>query len=147
MILEVSKKDEKVLKEISKKAILEAVDAEAGLKAGLVEDTFKHIEDGLGNPSGVFLVYNDSAEHLGYIQVREYWNLSNLFVLPKAHGKGVGAKLLGAALEACRLKSDWGYVRTNSSVNAEGFYRNAGFSSFTPDKPVPDFVVPLIYSF
>lgn len=146
MIVKASKKDEKALKGISKLAIYETVDVDPDLKEEIIEDTFKHIKDGVNSSNRVFLVFKDQEECLGYIQIKEYWNLSDLFVLPKSHGKKIGKELLVAALKMCRIKSDKDYVRTNSSLNAEGFYRKAGFSSYTPEKPVPSFVFPLIFN-
>lgn len=84
---------------------------------------------------------------VGYILVKEYWNLAHLFVSPEYQGRGVGGRLLASAMNACRANNEKGFMRVNSSLNAVGFYERHGFVRFKPDKPVPSFAVPMIYQF
>ena len=135
-----------LIKKIAKKAILESVDASCELKKEIISDTIKHIDKAILNSESVFLKYV-GEDILGFILIQDYWNLSDLFVLPEAHGQGIGRALFKAAQKVCKPKQDKGYIRVNSSLNAEGFYRNMGFETFKPKKEMPDFVVPLIYSF
>lgn len=141
-----SQQDSEVLKNIAVRAILETVTASDEIKTEIIAGTMKHIEANLSGSDGVFLMCRDSSI-VGFILIQHFWNLSDLFVLPSSHHKGVGRHLLTAALAACAGERGKGYVRVNSSINAEGFYRKMGFVSFAPEKPFPDFVIPLIYHF
>ena len=92
-----------------------------------------------------FLKYVDENVILGFILLKSAWNLCDLFVEPRAHNQGLGRALFHEALSIAVSRENRGYIRVNSSLNAEGFYRSLGFRSFTPEKRPPDFVVPLIY--
>lgn len=145
-IEKVSEKDLETIKELARRAIMESVDASDSIKNEIITDTMMHIEKNIGESERIFLKCIDEKV-LGFILIQEYWNLSDLFVIPEAHGKGVGKRLLNTAISACLPKQKKGYIRVNSSLNAEGFYRRLGFETFTPEKEVPSFVVPLIYNF
>lgn len=145
-ITHVNKGDVQDLKNISRKAIHLSVEADELIKKEIVNDTDKHIEKNLEATDCVFLKYK-SKSISGFILVQSFWNLSDLFVVPDQHGKGIGSKLLNKAISVCELASDRSYIRVNSSTNAEGFYRKHGFLTFSPEKEVPGFVVPLIYHF
>ena len=138
--------DIELIKKIAKKTILESVDASRELKKEIVSDTIKHIDKAILNSESVFLKCVEE-DVLGFILIQGYWNLSDLFVLPEAHGQGIGRTLFKAAQKVCQPKREKGYIRVNSSLNAEGFYRNMGFETFKPEKEMPGFVVPLIYNF
>jgi ribosomal protein S18 acetylase RimI-like enzyme len=143
---EVSEKDIEVIKGLARRAIIESVDATGSIKDEIVTDTMLHIEKNISGSERVFLKCTDENV-LGFILIQEYWNLSDLFVIPDAPGRGIGTLLFNAAMSACFSKQDKRYIRVNSSLNAEGFYRRLGFESFTPEKEAPSFVVPLIYNF
>lgn len=145
-IEEVSIEDINQLKELARSAILESVDASSDIKEEIVSDTVSHIEKNISGSDRVFLKCTD-LEILGFILVQNYWNLSDLFVLPTSHGKGIGRQLFNEAKAVCADHSKKDYIRVNSSLNAEGFYRKISFVTFTPKREVPDFVVPLIYKF
>ena len=133
------------LKELAKSAILESVEADIDIKKEIITDTEKHIDNNLYGADRVFLKYTDKTV-LGFILIQQFWNLSDLFVLPSAQGNGVGKQLFDEAKSVCEV-SGGGFIRVNSSLNAEGFYRNVGFVTYVPDTKAPDFVVPLIYKF
>jgi GNAT superfamily N-acetyltransferase len=142
----VSKMDLEDLKEIAKLAIEQSVDAEETIKKDLILDTYSHIEKGIEITDKVYLkCVTDRV--LGFILIREYWNLSDLFVSPPHHGAGAGSFLVKQAIGLCRSADNKGYIRVNSSKNAVGFYKHLGFESFAPSNEVPEFVVPLIYNF
>jgi GNAT superfamily N-acetyltransferase len=145
-IEQVSNKDAKELQLVAKKAILESVNVNSDLKEEIISDTMRHIDKGISNSESVFLKASEAGIS-GFILIQDYWNLSDLFVLPEEHSRGIGKSLFNAAKELCRPKQDKGYILVNSSVNAEGFYRNIGFESYKPKREVPSFVVPLIYNF
>lgn len=103
----------------------------------LLEHTRKNIVGYISRPDCVFLKYEENAEIIGFILIKEYWNLSDLFVLPEHQSKGVGSALLLEALAICRLQSTRQSVRLNSSINAVRFYSRHGFSEV--DKPSANF--------
>ena len=145
-IAEISANDVGELKKLARRAILESVDANDNLKDEIILDTLSHIDKNASGSDCIFLKYFEN-DILGFILVQDYWNLSDLYVLPESHGKGVGRSLFDAAMIQCMLRQERGYIRVNSSLNAEGFYRNIGFENFTQSKEVPNYVVPLIYNF
>jgi GNAT superfamily N-acetyltransferase len=145
-IEEASEDDIAELKDLAKSAIIKSVDVDKEIKKEIIADTMTHIERNISGSERVFLKYSDSAI-LGFILVQNYWNLSDLFVSPKSHGKGIGRQLFGAAKKECIAHNNKSFIRVNSSLNAEGFYRKMGFVTFTPEKEAPSFVVPLIYNF
>lgn len=132
-ISEISNKDIEEIKELARRAILESVDASDDIKEEIIAGTMSHIDKNSSNSECIFLKYA-KPEVLGFILVQDYWNLSDLFVLPESHGKGAGKALFDAAIAACIPKQNKGYIRVNSSLNAEGFYRNAGFEACTTTK-------------
>ncbi|WP_082070755.1 GNAT family N-acetyltransferase [Gynuella sunshinyii] len=85
--------------------------------------------------------------YLALFWFQDYWNLSDFFFVPENHGAGVGRFLLSETVARCKPQDARGYIRVNSSKNAEGFYRKFGFSSHEASNDVPNFVVPLIYRF
>ena len=144
-VKEVSKDDINDLKEIAKNAIHGLLDVKYDLKQNIVDDTLGHIDRNIVASNRVFLKYKDS-EISGFVLVQEYWNLSDLFVSPSKQGRGIGRRLIDEVKVAC-ISKGIGFIRVNSSLNAEGFYRKMGFVTFAPKIEVPDFVVPLIYKF
>ncbi|HEX5056984.1 MAG TPA: GNAT family N-acetyltransferase [Gammaproteobacteria bacterium] len=145
-ITAVTKADVEEIKNLARRAILEVVTVDASLKQGIIADTDRHIDGNLGNEKSVFLKCR-ADRVVGFILVQDSWNLSDLFVLPEAHGKGIGRLLFDSARSICESNRNRNYIRVNSSLNAEGFYRKLGFETFIPEKAPPDFVVPLIYHF
>ena len=144
-IEEASTDDNDILKRLAETTIHASVDASVDSKREIVGATWRHIDTHLAGSDRVFLKYTDSTI-LGFILVRNYWNLSDLFVLPSAQGIGIGRRLLDGAKTVCEDAGP-GFIRVNSSLNAENFYRRSGFVAFLPDGDVPNFVVPLVYRF
>ena len=138
----VSAGDAESLKRLARKTILESVNAGIDQRRGIVADAERHVDTHLAGSDRVFLKYTDSTI-LGFILVQKYWNLSDLFVLPSVHGNGIGRRLVDEARSACK-DSGAEFIRVNSSLDAEGFYRRLGFVAHVPENAVPDFVVPLV---
>ncbi|MCB1078150.1 MAG: GNAT family N-acetyltransferase [Verrucomicrobiae bacterium] len=148
MVEKVTDSDFATLAEIAKRAIRQSVDAMPSIKDDIIGETEVHLTQGLSGGNHVFLNYGDKSDViLGFILIKDAWNLSDLFVEPRAHHRGIGRQLFQEALSVVISRENRGYIRVNSSLNAEGFYRKLGFQSFTPEKPSPEFVVPLIYRF
>ena len=146
MIEEAKEQNVEVLKQISRSAILESVQAELALKQEIIQDTYNHIDQYISCDDHIFLKYvNSQDEILGFILLRDEWNLSDLFVKPSAHDKGIGRGLFSSAIKEASSRDNRGFIRVNSSLNAVGFYRKLGFEDFEPERPFPDYVAPLIY--
>lgn len=64
---------------------------------------------------------------LGMVFVREFWNLTALFVDPKQHRLGVGCDLVTSVINSCKHRSPKGCLQLNSSNYAAAFYRKMGF--------------------
>ena len=84
-----STNDISTLKQLAKCAILESVEADTDIKKEIMSDTEYHIDLNVSRADRVFLKYTDKSV-LGFILIQKFWNLSDLFVLPSAQGKGVG---------------------------------------------------------
>lgn len=145
-IARVEEEDILALKDIARRAIMDSVIAEPHVKEEIIADTELHIDQNVLNKESVFLKCVGNGVE-GFILIQEKWNLSDLFVNPSSHGKGIGRLLFNSAKELCRTAGNKNYIRVNSSINSEQFYRNVGFSNFISKKEVPCFVVPLIYNF
>ena len=145
-IVSVSKDDASQLKKIARLAIENSVTLPDKQQLAVIESTYSHINDNLESIDCVFLKY-ESLTISGFILVQQYWNLSDLFVNPKEHGKGIGKSLLDEAIKACKANSSKSFIRVNSSLNAEAFYRNSGFISYDTKQTMPAFIKPLIYHF
>jgi GNAT superfamily N-acetyltransferase len=80
----------------------------------------------------VFVAEED--EHLvGMIEMRNYHHVSLLFVAAGAQRRGIGRRLLQAAIEAGRglgVESDW--ITVHASPNAVAAYRSMGFPEVGP---------------
>lgn len=145
MISPVTVDDVSTIKAIAEAAILTSVTASDTLKQEIIEDTYHHIDVSLEEAGHTFLKYEDEGI-TGFILLRNGWNLSDLFVLPSQHGKGIGRALFAAARNKIVSEENRGYIRVNSSLNAVNFYHKLGFKDFKPEHPCPDFVVPLIHT-
>lgn len=97
--------------------------------------------------SGLFLVYLDQDEVVGAIHVKNFWNLSSLFVLPLYQGQGIATKLVDQMIKVCALKSPKGKVMLNSSTVASSFYERYGFRRSGPIKDLPGGCIPYEFSF
>lgn len=95
----------------------------------------------------LFLVYEKRMEISGIILVKEFWNLSGLFVKPKEHMQGIGKKLTLEAINLCKARSPKGKLMLNSSIFAQGFYEKIGFIKTGEGKKLPGGCVPFEYRF
>ncbi len=123
--------------------MMASVEASSETKNTLLISIQKDIEKYL-TQQGCYLKYNN-GNTVGYILIKEYWNLAHLFVAPSAQNKGIGKALWSSALKICRKENTEGFIRVNSSLNAVGFYKKLGFCNFSPERPIPKFATPLIY--
>jgi GNAT superfamily N-acetyltransferase len=93
------------------------------------------------------LKYGLSDEIVGVALVRNYWNLSTLFVSPTRQRVGIGSLLLAEMLSACREKSPRQKLQVNSSAIAVPFYESQGFRQTGPGIDRPGGCVPMEYCF
>lgn len=91
--------------------------------------------------------YTIGNDIVGFIIVKEYWNLSQIFVSPDFQGKGIGRSLITAAIRGCRDKSPKDKLMLNSSTKAAGFYKVMGFRRTGPGKKLPGGCIPFEYDF
>ncbi len=93
------------------------------------------------------LKYVEAGKIAGVVLVKEFWNLTNLFVSPEHQQQGIGRRLLLNALEGCRERSPRGAVLVNSSTHAVAFYKRMGFVQVGPGRDLPGGCVPFRYDF
>jgi ribosomal protein S18 acetylase RimI-like enzyme len=84
---------------------------------------------------------------VGMILVKDFWNLSCLFVAPRYQRRGIGKALLLEVLPECRNRSPDKCIKLNSSTNAVAFYQVLGFRQCGPSKDLPGGCVPLKLDF
>ncbi|MCQ1058680.1 GNAT family N-acetyltransferase [Photobacterium sp. DNB23_23_1] len=97
--------------------------------------------------SSVHYVYRIDGNIVGTILVKEYWNLSNLFVDPRFHHQGIARQLITKALEVCKERSPKQAVHLNASEYAVNFYQKLGFVPNGEPKDLPGGCFPFIYMF
>ncbi len=96
---------------------------------------------------GLGIKYCVENEVVGFIIVKNFWNLSHLFVSPAFQRRGAGRALVCAALSECRSKSPKGKVQLNSSATAASFYAAVGFVQTGPAIERPGGCIPFEHTF
>jgi len=95
----------------------------------------------------LFLVCEDGDLVLGAALVKEYWNLTAIFVDPQQHRSGIGRDLVGSVIDGCKGRSPKGSLRLNSSNHAAGFYKKMGFTQTGSAIDRPGGCVPFEYNY
>jgi GNAT superfamily N-acetyltransferase len=114
----------------------------------LINDVDESLDWWRGNQQrALHLKYSVAGDIVGVVLVKEFWNLTNLFVSATHQGQGIGRLLLKEALEVCRHQSPRGAVLLNSSTVAAGFYRHLGFRQLGSGRDRPGGCVPFSYDF
>ncbi|WP_010584721.1 GNAT family N-acetyltransferase [Schlesneria paludicola] len=114
----------------------------------LIEDIVRSLKTWQASCSrGFHAKYSVDEAIVGFVVVKEYWNLSHLFVLPSHQGHGIGRGLMQAALTACRDKSPRGKIQLHSSSNAVGFYATLGFNQTGAGIERPGGCIPFEFGF
>ena len=90
--------------------------------------------------------YCVAGETVGFVIVKQYWNLSHLFVLPDWQRRGIGRCLLQNAIQACSDRSPRGKIQLYSSISAAGFYVAMGFRQTGPGIERPGGCIPFEYA-
>lgn len=118
-------------------------DAEAEF---LIEDIEKSLDGWFEfRDNACHLKYSESGAIAGFIIVKEFWNLSHLFVLPECQGKGLGRALVEEAIRVCRGRSPKDRIQLYSSSVAAGFYAAMGFTQTGPGIDRPGGCLPFEY--
>jgi len=132
------------LREIAKTAVNASVEAPSANKQEIVTGIYDNLAIAISSPqSGAFLVSENKDHAQGFILIKNYWNLSDLFVSPSHHGEGIGQALWTAALKICETNSERNSIRVNSSLNAVTFYESLEFYKIEREKKHPAWIVPL----
>lgn len=95
----------------------------------------------------LLLVCQCNNSILGFVLVKEYWNLSVLFVDPKHQGLGVGRDLVTSVIKLCKNRSPKACLRINSSNYAVPFYKKMGFTQTGSAIDKPGGCVPFEYNY
>ncbi len=113
----------------------------------LIDDIFSSLDWWQRNPErALHLKCRDDERILGVLLIKDFWNLTNLFVLSERQGEGIGRNLLNAGIEICRTRGKLSKIRLYSSSNALGFYLNMGFRQTGPGIDRPGGCVPFEYA-
>ncbi len=99
------------------------------------------------NSSGFQSKYSIEGEIVGFIVVKDFWNLSHLFVLPNYQRFGIGKALVQSAIDACKERSPEKKLKLNSSTYAADFYKCVGFRQSGPSLERPGGCIPYEYSY
>jgi len=114
----------------------------------LVTDIFESLEWWQDHKKeSIHLKYSSEGNIVGVVLVKEFWNLTNLFVLPTQYRHGIGCALLQEVLGVCEGRSPRDKIQVNSSTNAVKFYEAMGFKQTGPGKDRPGGCVPFEYGF
>jgi GNAT superfamily N-acetyltransferase len=114
----------------------------------LIDDLEEALTGWASDPAEKLLLkYETNGELVGVILVKNYWNLSVLFVHPRHQRLGVGRALVCAVLSECRAKSPKAKLMVNSSSVGVPFYRALGFRQTGPGIERPGGCIPLEYDF
>jgi len=99
------------------------------------------------NSCGFQSKYSIEGEIVGFIIVKNFWNLSHLFVLPNYQRFGIGRALVQSAIDACKERSPEKKLKLNSSTYAADFYKCVGFRQSGPSLERPGGCIPYEYSY
>ena len=148
MVRSITENDLGALSEIVRRCVRESVVSSEKDAQFLVEDIEASLsgwfEKGM---NGFGRIYEDEGRVVGFIVVKDYWNLSHLFVLPDFYRRGIGAALIRGAMEGCATKSPKGKLRLNSSSHAAPFYHAMGFEQTGPGIDRQGGCIPFEYAF
>ena len=130
------------------RAIRSCIDEPADVQDGLIASCADSVMWWRTHPDySVHYVYRVGDAVVGAVLVKEYWNLSNLFVDPAYHHQGIARQLINKALEECKSRSPKQAVHLNASRYAVNFYQKMGFVPNGEPRELPGGCFPFIYKF
>lgn len=130
------------LKRLAKRSLETDVDASEEERAFLLPHIQEDIEKSVNDENCLFLKLATN-EILGYILVKDNWNLMHLFIEPSQTKKGLGKKLIREAISKIKNRANLGYIALNSSRNAVPFYKSVGFKVDESRKPKSESSTPM----
>lgn len=86
----------------------------------------------------VHLVAQAGDRIVGVVLVKDFWNLCSLFVASDVQGQGIGRRLVEAAADLCRGRSEKNALWLNAATRAIPFYRKLGFTERLASRPLPE---------
>ncbi len=140
--------DFNTLKEIINISIVSSIintEPEAGILTKSVIESLLRWNDSAAD--GYLRKFKEDNKIVAFILIKEYWNLSHLFVLPSYQKQGIGKVLLLNGIESCKEKSSKKKIELNSSINAAGFYTRLGFVKAGDRIDLPGGCIPFEYRF
>ncbi len=146
-ISEVKRNDIDGLLALTTKVVNESVDVLIDDKQKIIKAVHSNIKTGCDLENCVFLKYQENNKSIGFVLVKNYWNFSDLFILPSKQRKGIGNKLAKKAIIICKDKTTKPNIRVNSSLNVVKFYKQLGFVGITIRTELPIYVIPLEFRF
>ena len=148
MLSAISKNDLDELRELVSESVRRSITDSEEEAAFLIEDIVRSLDGWSKSGSvGFHRKYSVAGKIVGFIVVKDYWNLSHLFVSPEYQGRGIGRLLIEAAVEGCRNESPRQKIQLNSSSNAAGFYEAMGFRRTGQAEDRPGGCIPFEYNF
>src|SRR5205814_10688278 len=109
------------LKRLVAMVIGESVTREEPVHSEMVANARGNVDWWTEHHTGVHLKAIAAGQVAGVVLVKNYWNLSSLFVAPSLQRQGIGGRLLSAAIAECSTKSPKGAVLLNSAPAAVAF--------------------------
>jgi GNAT superfamily N-acetyltransferase len=101
----------------------------------------------LDGSDSVHLKYVLDRKIVGVALVKNFSNLSTLFVTPDHQRQGIGRALIEAVVGECKPRSSQPVMKVNSSTVAVTFYLSLGFRQMGPGLDRPGGCIPLEYAF
>lgn len=142
MIFSVQETDLEEVRKLIAAAVRQNVASSEEDATFLIDDIDSSLTWWSGNKdSTLHLKYEQDGRILGVILIKEFWNLTNLFVHPDSHGAGIGRALMQAGFDACRERSPKGKLLVNSSANAVRFFSTGGSDS---NRSAPESTGPVV---
>ena len=134
------------LKGLAERSLNSDVDASEEERAFLLPHIQDDIEKAMGDENCIFLKI-ENTETLGYILIKDCWNLLHLFIEPGKTNMGLGRKLISEAILQVKSVENRGYLALNSSKNALPFYKKMGFEVDLSRKPKSQSSTPMRLNF
>ena len=148
MITPIEEKDLPILQAITKTTIHECVVPSKEQAEPLLDEINDILDKWLPSREQSFHAKcHIAGQTVGYIVVKDFWNLCLLFVLPAFQRRGIGRALVQLALDECRSKSPRRKIQLNSSTHAADFYTAIGFTQSAPALDRPGGCIPFTYDF
>lgn len=138
LIRDAASEEERGIRTLLELVIHESLDATVHDIVSIIKSVNDNVDLWIRSPENiVHLVAEKDGELVGVIMIKEFWNFCSLFVHPAHQRKGVGRKLVNAALERCRGKSPHGAVHMFANNEAIEFYLALGFEVNIRPRPSP----------